>query len=353
MQGRMTGGAMTGAAMTGAVTGATSGGPSHSGPPVEGELPPLSGAVSWLNSDPLTQQSLRGKVVMVDFWTYSCINCLRTLPYLRAWQDRYKDHGFTIVGVHTPEFAFEKNESNVSRAVRDLRIRYPVAIDNDYTIWRAFNNVYWPAHYFVDADGRVRGHHFGEGGYDESEQLIRQLLIEAGNSNLPAPIGAMGGEGVEVAADKNSVASPETYVGYDRAKNFASPTAIVQNGSADYMPPSALKLNQWALSGKWTVSAESAMSNAPGGKISFCFHARDLHLVLGPSGDGKSVRFRVTIDGHDPANSRGVDVDAKGNGNVDVQRLYQLIRQTVPVQDHTFAIEFLDPGVQVYAFTFG
>ena len=346
MQGAMSG-AMSGA-MTGAMSGKSSGA-SH----VEGELPSLGGAVAWLNSDPLTAEALRGKVVMIDFWTYSCINCLRTLPYLRAWQDRYKDHGFTIVGVHTPEFAFEKQESNVSRAVRDLGVRYPVAIDNDYAIWRAFNNEYWPAHYFVDSMGRIRGHHFGEGGYEESEALIRELLTEAGNENLPAPTATLSGKGVEAAPDESSVASPETYVGYDRAENFASSAAITQDRAADYGTPSGLKLNQWALGGNWTVGAESATANSAGGKISFRFHARDLHLVLAPREDGKPVRFRVTIDGRKPADDRGTDVDAQGNGSVEEQRLYQLIRQSGAVQDRTFTIEFLDPGVQAYAFTFG
>jgi cytochrome c biogenesis protein CcdA/thiol-disulfide isomerase/thioredoxin len=346
------GGAMTGA-MSGAMTGAMSGQASDGGPRIEGELPPLSGAVSWLNSEPLTPESLRGKVVMVDFWTYSCINCLRTLPYLRSWQARYQDHGFTIVGVHTPEFAFEKKESNVKRATDDLGITYPVAIDNDYAIWRAFNNAYWPAHYFIDAKGNIRGHHFGEGGYEESEQLIRELLTEAGNDNLPAPIGEAQGKGIEIAADEGAVASSETYVGYDRTENFASAAPIAQDQPADYAAPSKLTLNQWALDGNWTVSAESAASNTSNGKILFRFHARDLHLVLGPREDGKRVRFRVTIDGAAPEADRGIDVDESGVGSVREQRLYQLIRQSGEVQDHTFTIEFLDAGVQAYAFTFG
>ena len=340
-----------GDAMSGAMMAMS--GKSAGAPRVEGELPSLSGAVAWLNSNPLTTESLRGKVVMVDFWTYSCINCLRTLPYLRAWQECYKDYGFTIVGVHTPEFAFEKQESNVSRAVRELGIRYPVAIDNDYTIWRAFNNEYWPAHYFVDSQGRIRGHHFGEGGYDESEQLIRELLTEAGHRELPAPTDVLNGRGIEAAPDESSVASPETYVGYDRAANFVSAAAIAPDRPGEYQTPSELRLNQWALSGNWTVGAESATANSAGGKITFRFHARDLHLVLGPREDGKPVRFRVTIDGRAPAQDRGVDVDTKGVGVVHEQRLYQLIRQSESVQDRTFTIEFLDPGVQAYAFTFG
>jgi Cytochrome c biogenesis protein len=351
IRGRETQDEAHGDAMSGAMMAMS--GKSAGAPRVEGELPSLSGAVAWLNSNPLTTESLRGKVVMVDFWTYSCINCLRTLPYLRAWQERYKDYGFTIVGVHTPEFAFEKQESNVSRAVRELGIRYPVAIDNDYTIWRAFNNEYWPAHYFVDSQGRIRGHHFGEGGYDESEQLIRELLTEAGHRELPAPTDVLNGRGIEAAPDESSVASPETYVGYDRAANFVSAAAIAPDRPGEYQTPSELRLNQWALSGNWTVGAESATSNSAGGKITFRFHARDLHLVLGPREDGKPVRFRVTIDGRAPAQDRGVDVDTKGVGVVHEQRLYQLIRQSESVQDRTFTIEFLDPGVQAYAFTFG
>jgi len=342
-----TGGAMAGGAMM-AMTGKSSGAPR-----VEGDLPSLDGAVAWLNSEPLTAASLRGKVVMIDFWTYSCINCLRTLPYLRAWQERYQNLGFTVVGVHTPEFAFEKQQSNVSQAVRELGVRYPVAIDNDYQIWRAFNNAYWPAHYFVDAQGRIRGHHFGEGGYEESEQLIRELLTEAGHDNLPAPSAVLSGKGVEAAPDESSVASLETYVGYERTENFASSSSIAPDRPADYATPPGLKLNQWALAGSWTVGAESATTNAAGGKISFRFHARDLHLVLGPHEAGKTLRFRVTIDGREPAADSGSDVDAKGNGSVREQRLYQLIRQSGAVQDRTFTIEFLDPGVQAYAFTFG
>jgi cytochrome c biogenesis protein CcdA/thiol-disulfide isomerase/thioredoxin len=346
--GAAAGGAMRGGAMSGAMSGKAAGASS-----VQGQLPPLSGAVAWLNSAPLTAEALRGKVVMIDFWTYSCINCLRTLPYLRAWQQRYHDLGFTIVGVHTPEFAFEKDKKNVERAVHDLGVTYPVAIDNDYAIWRAFNNEYWPAHYFVDAKGHIRGHHFGEGGYDESEQLIRSLLTEAGVARLPAPTGALKGSGVEFASDESDVSSPETYIGHERAQNFASPGGFAPEKSKAYALPSDFQLNDWALAGAWTDGAEFAVSDAPNTKIAFRFHARDLHLVLGPAADGKPVRFRVTIDGHPPGDSRGVDVDAKGEGVVREQRLYQLIRQTGGVQTETFTIEFLDPGVQAYSFTFG
>jgi cytochrome c biogenesis protein CcdA/thiol-disulfide isomerase/thioredoxin len=321
--------------------------------PVEGELPPLSGAVAWLNSPPLTPAALRGKVVLIDFWTYSCINCLRTLPYLRGWYERYKDRGLVIIGVHAPEFAFEKDQDNVRRAVQQLGIRYPVAIDNDYAIWRAFDNQYWPAHYFIDAAGRIRAHHFGEGNYEQSEQLIRQLLDEASSQPLPA-VAALGATtGVELAPDEDEVRSPETYVGYARAANFVSPVALKPDRSLAYSAPAALKLNQWSLAGSWSVGDEAARATASGARIVFRFHARDLHLVLAPAADGRPVRFRVTLDGQPPAGSHGADIDAAGEGVVREQRLYQLIRQATPIEDRTFSIEFLDAGVRAYSFTFG
>jgi cytochrome c biogenesis protein CcdA/thiol-disulfide isomerase/thioredoxin len=345
------GGAAMQGSMTGTMTGSMSGA-AASAPPVEGELPSLSGAVAWLNSAPLTPQQLRGKVVLVDFWTYSCINCLRTLPYLKSWYQRYRDHGFVIIGVHSPEFAFEKDEANVRRAVHELGIEYPVAIDNDYAIWRAFNNQYWPAHYFIDATGHIRGHHFGEGSYEESEQLIRTLLEEAGAGALPPAGGAQATQGIEVAPDEVDVASPETYVGYDRAQNFVSSIALVHDQPANYQVPSALALNQWSLGGPWTVGPEFALGGA-GARIVFRFHARDLHLVLGPAADGKPVRFRVTIDGREPGPDHGADVDAHGEGTVGEQRLYQLIRQSGAIGDRTVSIEFLDAGARAYSFTFG
>jgi cytochrome c biogenesis protein CcdA/thiol-disulfide isomerase/thioredoxin len=323
------------------------------GLPVEGELPGFDGAVAWLNSPPLTAEGLRGKVVLVDFWTYSCINCIRTFPYLKAWYARYKDRGFVIVGVHSPEFAFEKDEGNVRRAVRQFGIEYPVALDNDFAIWRAFDNRYWPAHYFIDAQGRIRGHHFGEGNYEESEDLIRTLLAEAGQQNLPGMAQEDAGQGVQAAAGKRELRSPETYVGYGRAENFTSPGGFAQEQAKSYSAPGALARNQWALAGNWTVQGEHAMANEARGRIVFRFHARDLHLVLGPGADGKPVRFRVSIDGVAPAQDRGTDVDAQGEGTVSEQRLYQLIRQSGDVRDRTFTIEFLDAGVQAYAFTFG
>jgi cytochrome c biogenesis protein CcdA/thiol-disulfide isomerase/thioredoxin len=321
--------------------------------PVEGQAPSLSGAVEWLNSPPLTNEALRGKVVLVDFWTYSCINCLRAIPYVRAWADKYKDQGLVVIGVHAPEFAFEKNIDNVRQAIKDLKIDYPVAIDNDYAIWRAFNNSYWPAHYFIDAQGRIRHHHFGEGEYDQSEKIIQQLLAEAGKSDVAQDIVKVNAQGAEAAADMDHVMSPETYVGYARAENFASPGGVVNDKPQVYAIAPQLALNQWALAGDWTIGGERAVSNEANAHIAYRFHARDLHLVLGPSADGKPVRFRVTIDGKAPGADHGADVDEQGNGTVSEQRLYQLVRQSRPDADRQFEIEFLDPGAQAFAFTFG
>jgi cytochrome c biogenesis protein CcdA/thiol-disulfide isomerase/thioredoxin len=322
--------------------------------PVEGGLSPrsFSGAAEWLNSPPLTSDELKGKVVLVDFWTYSCINCLRAIPYVRAWAEKYKDQGLVVIGVHTPEFAFEKNLNNVRAAVSELKIGYPVAIDNDYAIWRAFYNQYWPAHYFIDTQGRIRHHHFGEGDYDESERVIQQLLAEAGGTGVSTDLVAVSASGAEAASDMGNVRSPETYVGYDRAENFVSPGGMVQDARHVYAT-AAPRLNEWALSGDWTIGKEDAVLNEKGGSIVYRFHARDLHLVLGPAPDSRPVRFRVTIDGAPPGNSHGTDIDADGHGTVSGQRLYQLVRQGGAITDRTFKIEFLDPGVHAYAFTFG
>jgi cytochrome c biogenesis protein CcdA/thiol-disulfide isomerase/thioredoxin len=320
--------------------------------PVEGALPPLSGAVQWLNSPPLTPESLKGKVVLVDFWTYSCINCLRSIPYVRAWAEKYKDQGLVVIGVHAPEFPFEKNIDNVKSAVAKLKIDYPVAIDNDYAIWRAFSNEYWPADYFIDAEGRIRHHYFGEGDYAESEKVIQQLLAEAGKRDLPASVVAVNATGAEAASDEADVKSPETYVGYMRADNFASPGGVINDAPSVYSSGD-LKLNDWALAGEWKVGGEFATLAKKDGAISFRFHARDLHLVLGPGADGKPVRFRVTIDGAAPGESHGADVNADGEGVVTENRLYQLVRQAGPIADRTFTIQFLDPDVEAYAFTFG
>jgi cytochrome c biogenesis protein CcdA/thiol-disulfide isomerase/thioredoxin len=320
--------------------------------PVEGTLPSLDGAVEWLNSPPLTADALKGKVVLVDFWTYSCINCLRAIPYVRAWAEKYKDQGLVVIGVHTPEFAFERNAANVKKATADLKIDYPVAIDNNYAIWRAFGNQYWPAHYFIDADGKIRHHHFGEGNYDESERVIQQLLTEAGRTNVSSDIVAVNASGAEAASDANDVQSPETYIGFFRAQNFVSPGGAIGDQSHVYSAGTP-RLNEWGLNGDWTVAAQNASLNAKDGSIVYRFHARDLHLVLGPGADGKPVHFRITIDGAPPGNNHGVDTDADGNGVVSDQRLYQLIRQNGAIADHTFEIRFLDPGVQAFAFTFG
>lgn len=322
--------------------------------PVEGTIPSFSGATAWINSPPLSPQDLRGKVVVIDFWTYSCINCLRALPYVAGWYAKYKDHGLVVIGVHAPEFAFEKNLGNVRRAVADLGITYPVALDDDYAIWQGFNNQYWPAHYFIDSQGRIRAHHFGEGNYAESEATIRQLLGEAGYADLPpAGIEAARAAGVQAPADEAHLQSPETYLGYGRASNFSSAGGFAQDRPEDYLSPGTLALNHWALAGSWVVDPEKAMLRAAPGKIVFRFFARDLHLVLGPGSDGKPVRFRVLLDGEAPAAGHGVDTDAGGQGVVKEQRLYQLIRQSGDVREHVFSIEFLDGGVQAYAFTFG
>ena len=320
--------------------------------PVEGTLPALSGAVEWLNSPPLTPQALKGKVVLVDFWTYSCINCLRALPYVEAWAEKYKDQGLVVIGVHTPEFAFEKDIGNVRKATADLGVAYPVAIDNNYAVWRAFDNQYWPAHYFIDAEGRIRHHHFGEGDYDGSERVIQQLLAEAHGKTMAEGLVEVNAAGAMAAADWNEVASPETYVGYTRAENFVSPGGAAKDAAHVY-EPGMPALNQWGLSGNWTVGGEQATLNEAGGGIVYRFHARDLHLVLGPSADGRPVRFQVTIDGKAPGDSHGMDIDADGNGTVTGQRLYQLVRQSGPITDRTFEIRLLDPGVRAYAFTFG
>jgi cytochrome c biogenesis protein CcdA/thiol-disulfide isomerase/thioredoxin len=321
--------------------------------PVEGQLPSLDGAVQWLNSAPLSAAQLKGKVVLVDFWTYSCINCLRTLPYVKAWAEKYHDQGLVVIGVHAPEFAFERDVNNVTKAMRDLGINYPVALDNDYKIWRSFDNQYWPAHYFADAQGRIRYHHFGEGAYAESEQVIQQLLREAGAGKVASDVIDVNANGVQQAADLRDVRSPETYVGYERAAQFASPGGARPDQSVQYRLPGKPALNDWGLEGQWNIGSEQASLNSANGKIAYRFHARDLHLVLGPGADGKPVRFMVTIDGKAPGAAHGMDVAPDGSGQVKEQRLYQLVRQPGDVADHTFTIEFLDAGVAAYAFTFG
>ncbi|HWS87702.1 MAG TPA: redoxin domain-containing protein [Pyrinomonadaceae bacterium] len=320
--------------------------------PDEGELPSLGGANAWLNSEPPKAGSLRGRVVLVQFCTYTCINWLRTLPYVRAWAEKYKGHGLVLLGVHTPEFEFEKDLHNVRRALKEMGVSYPVAVDNDYAIWSAFNNRYWPALYFVDARGRVRHHHFGEGEYEQSERVIQQLLAEAGAGG-GGELVSVEGRGVEAPADWGSLKSPEIYLGYGRAENFASPGGAESDEQRVYAAPAQLGLNRWALSGDWTVGRQAAVLNKAGGRVACRFHARDLHLVMGPAARGKSVRFRLTLDGQPAGAARGVDVDDGGNGTAAEQRMYQLIRQPKPVTDRRFEVEFLDPGVETFAFTFG
>jgi len=319
--------------------------------PSQGELPPLDGLGPWYNSPPLTREQLRGKVVLVDFWTYSCINCLRAIPYVRAWYDKYRDDGLVVIGVHAPEFAFEREPANVAKAIKDLDIRYPVALDNQYKLWSALKNNYWPAHYFIDARGRIRYFHHGEGEYDVSERVIRQLLAEAGHAPKDMAMAKAKASGAQAAAAFGDVKSGETYIGYARSANFASPGGLAHDQLKTY-GTAPLKLNDWALEGQWLDKRQSALSFAPGAKIGFRFHARDLHLVLGPGG-GKPVRFRVSIDGQPPRGDAGVDAAADGSGTVTEQRLYQLIRQKGPVRDRSFEIEFLDPGVEAFSFTFG
>jgi len=320
--------------------------------PVEGPMPSLAGAVEWLNSPPLTREALKGKVVLVDFWTYSCINCLRSIPYIRAWAEKYKDQGFVVIGVHTPEFAFEKKAANVKNAISNLEIGYPVAIDNNFAIWRAFNNQYWPAHYFIDAQGNIRHHHFGEGDYDGSERVIQKLLREAGRTNVHSGTVNVSASGAEAASNFATVGSPETYIGYARARNFTSPNGAEHDVAHAY-EVGTNELNHWSLTGTWTIGAEHAALDSSPGSIIYRFHARDLHLVLGPGPDGKPVHFRVTIDGKQPGNDHGADTDASGTGVVTSQKLYQLVRQHGEIADRTFQIEFLESGVRAYAFTFG
>jgi cytochrome c biogenesis protein CcdA/thiol-disulfide isomerase/thioredoxin len=318
--------------------------------PALGMLPTLDGLGPWFNSQPLTNQQLRGKVVLIDFWTYSCINCLRALPYVKAWDAKYRKDGLVIIGVHAPEFAFERDPANVAKAVQDLGVRYPVALDNQYRLWNALKNQYWPAHYFVDAEGRVRYFHHGEGEYAMSERVIRQLLAEAGH----APAGGMAeasASGAEAAAAFAEIGSPETYIGYYRADRFASPGGLLHDKPKTYAG-APLALNQWSFEGAWIDNRQSARSLQPGTKLSFRFHARDLHLVLG-SASGKPLRFRVTLDGAAPGGDSGVDAKPDGSGTVTGQRLYQLVRQKGPVRDRTFTITFLDPGVEAFSFTFG
>jgi thiol-disulfide isomerase/thioredoxin len=321
--------------------------------PTEGRFPSLARATAWLNSEPLRSEDLRGKVVLVDFWTYTCINWRRTVPYLRAWAQKYKDQGLVVIGVHTPEFGFEKELGNVRRHAQEQNIDYPIAVDSGYGIWQAFGNQYWPALYFIDAQGRVRHHVFGEGEYEQSERIIQQLLAEAGHPVTDRGLVTVDARGAEASADWKNLRSPETYVGYGRAERFASPGREVFDRTGVYAAPARLEVNEWALSGDWTIKRELTVSNKANAKLTYRFHARDLHLVMGPATRGTPVRFRVLIDGQPPGASHGVDVDDQGLGTLDQPRMYQLIRQTTPITDRTFEIEFLDAGAEVFSFTFG
>lgn len=317
------------------------------------ELASVERADEWLNSPPLMASDLRGKVVLIDFWTYTCINWLRTLPYIRAWVEKYHDQGLVVIGVHAPEFSFEQNPNNLRAAVKNMRIDYPVAVDNHHIIWSAFGNQYWPALYFIDSQGRIRHHHFGEGAYGQSEVIIQGLLAETGTARIGRGLVSVDPQGIEIPADWGDLRSSENYIGYERTENFASPGGITPDESRTYQLPTRLRLNEWALSGDWTVKNQPAVLNQPNGRVAYRFHARDLHLVMGPPAPGTSVGFRVLIDGQPPGAAHGLDVDEQGNGTVTEQRLHQLIRQPKPIIDRRFEVEFLGPGVETYAFTFG
>ena len=317
----------------------------------EGRMPGFDGASEWIGSEPLTPTALRGNVVLVQFWTYTCINWLRTLPYIRAWHGKYREHGLVVIGVHTPEFGVEHEIGNVRRAVQEMGVDYPVAVDNDYAIWEAFANRYWPAAYFVDAEGSIRFHRFGEGAYEESEAVIQSLLAQAGHGGFADDLVSVTGQGAEAPADWSSLRSAENYIGYRRAEGLASPGGAAHDVAHAYAVPEELRLDQWALAGDWTVGRESAHSNEPGARIAYRFHARDLHLVMGS--DGLAVELQVRVDGDHPGSAHGADIDEEGRGTVSTPRLYQLVRQRDRIEDRTFEITFAEPGIQAYVFTFG
>jgi thiol-disulfide isomerase/thioredoxin len=319
--------------------------------PADGYLPGFDGATGWLNTPPLTVADLRGKVVLVDFWTYTCINWLRTLGYVRAWHEKYRDQGLVVVGVHTPEFPFEREVDNVRWAAEDMRVEYPIALDSGYRVWRTFDNHYWPAVYIADAEGRIRHHHFGEGGYEECERAIQLLLREAGGDGSADDLVSVADEGFEAQADWASLQSPETYLGYQQAQHFAGEPAYDEPRT--YVAPDRLQLNQWALSGDWTIEGGASVLNKAGGRIAFRFHARDVNLVMGPPSRGAAVPFRVLVDREPPGDAHGLDVDEEGRGTVAQQRLYQLVREPRSITDRTFEITFLEPGAEAYVFTFG
>ena len=318
---------------------------------VQSELSPLDLATTWLNSQPLTDAEFQGKVVLIEFWTYTCINWRRQLPYVRAWADKYKEHGLVVVGVHSPEFSFERNIDNIRWAAKDMRVDYPIAVDNDHAVWRGFHNEYWPALYFADAKGRIRHSQFGEGAYEQSEKVIQKLLAEAGGGEVRNELVLVDTSGAEAQADWKDLQSAENYVGYERTENFAS--SATPDKPRVYSAPKHLGLNHWALSGEWTMGREALLLNQSGGRIAYHFHARDLHLVMGPASRGASARFRAYIDGRPPGEAHGVDMDGDGNGTAREQRMYQLVRQRTPISDREFEIEFLDSGVEAFSFTFG
>jgi Thioredoxin like C-terminal domain/AhpC/TSA family len=321
--------------------------------PIEGRLPSLGGATDWLNSPPLEAEGLRGKVVGVDFCTYTCINWLRSLPYIRAWAQVYEKQGLVMIGVHTPEFSFEHDLENVRRALKEMEVTYPIAVDNDYAVWEAFSNNYWPALYFIDADGRIRHHRFGEGDYERSERIIQQLLRDAGAEGVGDELAPVDPRGPEVASAWDDLESPEEYLGSRRAQNFdpSERSGWGEHRSDEGTRPP--RRNHWTLAGNWTMTPEAVVLNEPNGRIAFRFHARDVHLVMGPTAREIPVPFRVSIDGAPPGSSGGTDVDESGSGLLDEQRMYQLIRQQGPIDDRTFEIEFLDRGAEAFAFTFG
>ena len=321
--------------------------------PVEGELPSFTGATGWLNSEPLTPEGLRGRVVLVDFWTYTCVNWLRTLPYVRAWDAKYAAQGLTTIGVHTPEFDFEHDVDNITAQARALRVPYPIAVDSDYGVWRAFDNHYWPAVYIADAQGRIRYHHFGEGEYAMQEMVIQQLLLEAGADDVDPDLVSVDPVGLEVAADYRTLRSPETYLGYGQATGMASPDGLWSDASHDYTPATSLGLNEWAPAGFWSISRRAATSTAPNARFAIRFQARDVNLVMGPAVRGTTIPFRVSLDGLPATGAHGTDVDADGTGTVTEQRTYQLIRQPAPIAERVFEIEFLEPGIELFCFTFG
>jgi thiol-disulfide isomerase/thioredoxin len=321
--------------------------------PFEGQLAEFDGATGWLNSAPLSPAGLRGQVVLVDFWTYTCINWLRTLGYVRAWAEKYEDQGLVVVGVHTPEFPFERDVDNVREAAKAMRVEYPIALDSAYGVWEAFGNHYWPAVYIADADGRIRHHQFGEGGYEECERIVQQLLREAGGDGISDDLVPAPTEGFELQADWANLETPESYLGYEQAQSFASPGGARRNELRAYETPEQLRQNQWALAGNWTVGDKACVLDEAGGRIVFRFHARDVHLVMSPGGRGRSVPFHVLVDGEPPGDAHGFDVDEQGHGTLSEERLHQLIRERGPITDRTFEISFDAPGAAAYCFTFG